>query len=276
MSSTSATLPAGGAVGGARRFWNMTLTLAFSQFKLRYFGSVLGYVWTLAKPLILFGILYLAFTEFLRFGGGIPFYPAFLITAIVLWTFFSDATGAAVDSLVAQEGLIRKMPMPLLVIPLSTVMVAFFNLTLNLVAVLVFIAISGVEVTWRWLEFPLLLLCLMVFTTAMAGLVATLYVPFRDMKQIWEVVLTAGFWGSAIIYPIEVAPESVREYLLYNPLATVMVQMRHAIIDPSAPSAVDVLGGWGMLAVPGGIGLLLLAITVYSHRKIAPQIAEQL
>jgi len=258
------------------RVVSLTTTLAVSEFKSRYFGSVFGYLWTLAKPLMLFGVLYVAFTHFIRFGGAIDHYPAYLLMAIVLWSFFAETTGNSVGSLVAHEGLIRKMPMPLIVIPLSIVMTASINLGLNLVAVFGFVLYNGVEITWRWIEFPLLLVALVVFSTSVSALVANLYVPFRDMKPIWEVVLQLGFWGTPIIYTFEAIPDSVDRYMMWNPLATIMTQMRHAVIDPSAPSAIEAIGGAGWLLVPFGIGFVTLVASFWLHRRTAPMLAERL
>lgn len=264
------------ATAELRRIWGLTTTLAVSEFKARYFGSVFGYLWTLAKPLMLFGVLYVAFTHFIRFGGGIEHYPAYLLMAIVLWTFFAETTGTAVGSLVAHEALIRKMPVPLIVIPLSIVMTASINLGLNLLAVFGFVLANDVEVTWRWIEFPLLVAALVVFSTAVSALVANLYVPFRDMKPIWEVVLQVGFWGTPIIYTFEAIPDSVDRYMMWNPLATIMTQMRHAVIDPEAPSAIEAIGGVGWLAVPFGIGVVILVASLWLHRRVTPRLAERL
>jgi ABC-2 type transport system permease protein len=259
-----------------RRFWDLTWSLAVTQFKLRYFGNALGYFWTLAKPLLLFGVLYFAFTVVIRFGEGIAHYPAYLIAAIVLYTYFADATTRAVTSLVDHEHLIRKVPMPLITIPLSISLHAGFNLVLNLIAVLFFVLISGVPITLSWLEFPLLVAILIVFSTAVGALVANLYVPFRDMLPIWEVVTQIAFWGTPIIYTVESLPDSIREPMMINPLATIMVEMRHSLIDPSAPSAAEAIGGAGLLLVPAGIVVGLLALSVYLHRHITQLVAERL
>ncbi|MGI8631599.1 MAG: ABC transporter permease [Solirubrobacterales bacterium] len=260
----------------ARRVLNLSLTLAASEFKMRYFGSVLGYFWTLARPLLLFGVLYLAFTHFIRFGGGIDFYPAYLLTAIVLWTYFSDVTSVSVTSLVAHESLIRKMPMPLLVIPVSISMTAFLNLCLNLIAVLVFIFLSGVHPTIDWLQFPFLVAGLALYAAAVGSLVANLYVPFRDMKPIWEVVLQGLFWGTPIIYTIEAVPESVKQLIMFNPLSVVTTQMRHSVIDQSAPTATTAIGGIEWMAVPGAIVLVTFGASLLLYRRYAPRIAERL
>ena len=261
---------------GLRRFVDLTVVLAITEFKLRYFGNVLGYFWTLGKPLVLFGVLYVAFTEFVKFGNGIPHYAAYLITAIVLYTYFADATTKAVTSLLENQSLIRKLPMPLIVIPLSVSLDAAFTLCLNLVAVLIFVAASGVQFGPSWLVLPALVAVLLVFSTAIGALLANLFVVFRDMRPIWEVVAQLAFWATPIVYTITFVPESLRKLMMANPLAVVMVQMRHSLIDHSAPSASAAAGGVVWLLIPAAIVVGTLVLSVVLHRRIAPIIAERL
>jgi ABC-2 type transport system permease protein len=259
-----------------RRLASLTFTLAVIDFKRRYYGNALGYFWTLAKPLLLFGVLYLAFTEILSFGGRVHNYPAVIITGLVLYNFFSETTGESLSSLVAYESLVRKVPVPLLVIPLAISLRAFFNVCLNLVAVLVFIAISDVHVTRLWLEFPFLLGALLVFSAAVGALLSDLFVPFRDMGAIWEVIVQLMFWGSPIVYPIENVPQGLRDVILCNPVAVIITQARHVLIDPSAPSAIDAMSNPALILVPIAIVLAAIAGSVMLYRWITPRIAEQL
>ena len=135
-----------------RRFTYLTATLAITEFKLRFFGSFLGYLWQLLRPLLLFGVLYLVFTEFVKIGGRVDFYPVVLLTNIVLFTFFSEATSGSVASVLDRENLVRKIHFPRLAIPVSVVVRAAMNLSLNLIVVLIFALASGVTPTIRWLE----------------------------------------------------------------------------------------------------------------------------
>ena len=135
-----------------RRFVALTYTLAVTDFKLRFFGSALGYVWTLMRPLLLFGVLYVVFTEIVKFGGGVEHYPVYLLMAIVLFTYFSETTSRCVTSLIERENLLRKMRFPRMVIPLSVALHALFNLGLNLIVVFIFVLASGIEPRPEWLE----------------------------------------------------------------------------------------------------------------------------
>jgi ABC-2 type transport system permease protein len=260
-----------------RRFWDLTMVLATTEFKLRYFGNVLGYFWTLAKPLVLFGVLYVAFTEFVHFGRGISHYPEYLLAAIVLFTYFQEATTKAVTSLVDNESLIRKIPMPLMAIPLSVSLDAAFNLALNLVAVVVFLIAGGVQFGASWLVLPALVAVLIVFSTATGALLANLFVVFRDIRQIWEVVAQLAFWATPIVYTINfVHSDFLRHLIMASPLSAIVVQMRHSVIDHTAPSAAAASGGVVWLLIPIGIVVGMLVLSVYLHRRTASRIAERL
>ena len=260
-----------------RRALYLSIALAVTDFKLRFFGSVLGYFWQLVRPLLLFGVLYLVFTHFVRIGEGVPFYPVMLLSNIVLYTFFAEGTGA-VTSLVDREGLVRKVRFPLLAIPLAAVLLAAFNLVLNGLAVLVFALASGVEPRASWLELPLLLLALWVFVLGLAMLLSALYVRFRDVKPIWEVALQLFFYGTPIIYAIETigVSKNVQELIMLNPLASILQQFRHAVLDPSAPSAAAAAGGTARLLIPLAVILGAFALGLWFFNREAPIVAEEL
>jgi ABC-2 type transport system permease protein len=260
-----------------RRFANLTRTLALTEFKLRFFGSALGYLWQLMRPLLLFGVLYAVFTQVLRFGSEARFYPVALLSGIVLFMFVSESTGAAVTSLVDRENLVRKVQFPRLVVPLSVVLTALMNLGLNLIAVVVFLLASGGSVRLTWLEVPLLALLLALFAGGIATLVSALFVRYRDVKPIWEVVLQMLFYGTPIFYTIDaVDNDTLERLLLCNPLAAIVQQFRHAVIDPSHPSAAAAAGGWPWLLVPAAIALALAVGGYRYFDRAAPRIAEDL
>ncbi len=259
-----------------RRLISVATTLAITGFKMRYFGTVLGYLWSLVRPLLVFAVLYLAMTQILHVGDAIPNYPAYLITGLVLFEFFSLTTTEAMSSLVANQVMIRSMTIPPLAIPLSVVLRSLLDLAIKLVIVGIVIAISGIPVTRDWLQIPFLLAFLIVFAVSMSGLLATLYVNYRDVAPIWEVVLQVIFWGSPIVYTIESVPDSIRTLMLLNPLALLMTQLRHAVFDPSAPPGWSYLPSLAYLLIPAAlVGMSLLAAVVLIHRT-TPRLAEQL
>jgi ABC-2 type transport system permease protein len=271
-------VPGPSALGGSpRRFVYLAMTLAITEFKLRFFGSILGYFWQLMRPLLLFGTLYIVFTQFVKIGGPVAFYPVVLLANIVLFTFFIEGT-SAVGSLVDHEALVRKIHFPRAAIPVAVVITAALNLSLNAVVVLCFALASGVEPRWSWVQAPLLLAALTLLVIGLAMLLSALYVRFRDVKPIWEVIAQMLFYATPVIYAIETIDVSseLRRLLMLNPLATILEQFRHAVIDPAAPSAADLLGGGVWLLVPAGI---IVAVAVLGWRVFnaaAPRIAEEL
>jgi ABC-2 type transport system permease protein len=262
-----------------RRLWHLAHTMAVSDFKLRFFGSALGYLWQLVRPLLLFGVLYVVFTEVVRIGGDVELYPVALLLGVVLYTCFSEATGGALSSLVDRESLIRKVEFPRLAVPLAAVLTALMNLALNLIAVVVFLLAAGGSIRWTWLEVPFLVLALALLTTGLGMLLSALFVRYRDVKPIWEVALQLLFYGSPIFYPIDVVlerSELAAKLMLLNPFAAIIQQARHALIAPSHPSAAEAAGGgaWLLLTVAIGVGVIALGYYVFNRR--APTIAEEL
>jgi ABC-2 type transport system permease protein len=259
-----------------RHFLLVARALASTEFKLRYFGSVLGYLWTLLKPLMLFGVLYVLFTHIVRIGKGVDHYPVMLLTGIVLYVFFSEATTGALGSLVARENLLRKVSFPRAAIPVAVSMTAAANFALGLVVVIALALFNGVEVRATWLLFPLLVLALVGFAIAVSLLLSVLYVRFRDVSPIWEVVLQLTFWGTPIFYTIETVPHGLRHLIMASPFAVIVQQSRHWLIDPHTLSASAASGGWERLLIPLAIYLGVCLISVVTFRRLAPRAAEEL
>lgn len=286
--STAPIAPIGERVDGPsalgndrRRLARLTWTLATTDFKLRFFGSVLGYLWQLMRPLMLFGILYVVFTQFLKFQGPEQYYGVALLLGIVLFNFFGEVTGGAVRSILAREQLVRKIDFPRLAVPLSTVLQALFNLGLNLFPVLVFLLVAGGRPRWSWFALPLLIVALALLGLALAMLLSSLYVRYRDIEPIWDVVLQAMFYATPILYTAELLKEkagatAIELLLLLNPFAAILQQAKHVFIDPSHPSTASYLASPVLLLVPlGSIALLfVVGYKVFEHE--APRIAEDL
>ena len=263
--------------GDLGRFVALTMHLAAMEFKLRFFGSALGYLWQLVRPLLLFGVLYLVFTEFVRLNEGVPYFPAVLLSGIVLFTFFADSTSGSVTAVLDRENLVRKIEFPRLVVPCAVVTTAFFNLAANLLAVLVFILATGVDPRVEWLLAVPLIGALVVLALGVAMLLSAIYPRYRDVKPIWEVVVQVVFYGSPILYAIEVVPnESFRQLIMLNPLASIIESWRHWIIDPSAPTAAQAIGGAELLLIPAAIVIGVFALGLWVFARQAPRLAEEL
>jgi ABC-2 type transport system permease protein len=264
-------------LSGWRHFAYVTAALTSTEFKLRYFGSVLGYLWTLLRPLMLFGVLYVVFTEIVRFGKAVPHYPVVLLAAIVIFNFFSEATSGGLVSLVQRENLLRKVAFPRAAVPVAVSLTAAANLGLGILVVFAFALIDGVDPTAAWLLFIVAVAGIVVLATAVSVLLATLFVRFRDVRPIWEVLLQLLFWGSPIIYTIEsVENGTFRHLMMCNPLAAAIQQARHWLVEPSTGSAADAIGGSVRLLIPFAIFIALVALSVWAFRRADPRMAEDL
>jgi ABC-2 type transport system permease protein len=289
------------------RFWQLAYNIARSEFKLKFFGSALGYVWQVMRPLLLFGVLYVFFVKIFHVdkatGTAAKFYGAQLLGSIVLFTFFSEAATGAVRSVVDRENLVRKIQFPRLAIPISVVLLALFNLTLNLVVVMIFALISGVRPMLSWLELPLIIVMVTLLATGMAMLLSALFVKFRDIQPIWEVVSQILFYSSPVIIPVEKVREALihgqrhvvtqngvshivfRHVALYhflyhvytlNPLVAVFQQFRHAMINRGTLSAGQTLGSWAALLEPLALVAAIFVLGFWVFNREAPHIAEDL
>jgi ABC-2 type transport system permease protein len=266
------------------RFWHLTYNIARNEFKLRFFGSVLGYLWQLMRPLLLFGVLYVFFTKVAHVNNahtpGATHYGAQLLGSIVLFTFFTEATTGAVRSVVDRENLVRKIQFPRMVIPLSVVLLALFNLALNLLVVLGFALAEGVEPMLSWLELPLIVATLAIFSTGIAMLLSALFVTLRDIQPIWDVVSQILFYASPVIISVETVREKFSHTLLHlymlNPLATVFQQFRYAMITHGTLSVGDALGSWTALLGPLAIVFAVFGLGFWVFNRSAPLVAENL
>jgi ABC-2 type transport system permease protein len=262
--------------GGRRRALELLYLIAVTDFKRIYLGTALGYLWSIARPLLLFGVLLGVFTQVFRLGSDVPHYEVLLLFNIVLFGFFQESTSAAVTSLVVQEGVVRKTQFPRLVVPLSVVLTGLFNLGLNLVVVAAFLLAFGVEPRWTWLLFPLVLALLIALTTAVSLIVSALYPRFRDMAIIWTVLATVLFYASPVLYPIDKVPGTLRDVFMLNPLAPLLELARKWVVDPSAPGPVEVAGGWPQLLPAVAIFAAVCVVAVRLFARAAPRVAEEL
>ena len=271
------------------RVWHLAYNIARSEFKLKFFGSALGYLWQVMRPLLLFGVLYVFFVEIFHVdrakGAAGHFYGAQLLGSIVLFTFFNESTSGAVRSVVERESLVRKIQFPRLVIPISIVLLSLFNLALNLVVVMIFAVVSGVRPMLSWLELPLIIAMVTVLSTGVAMLLSALFVRFRDIQPIWDVITQILFYSSPVIIPVETVKEklahgSLHHFLFHlymlNPLVSVFQQFRHAMINHSTLSAGQALGSWLALLEPLTLVAVLFVLGFWIFNRSAPQVREDL
>lgn len=258
--------------GGWRRSLELLYLIASTEFKRTYFGTVLGYLWSVCRPLLLFAVLLAVFTQVIKLGS-VDHYPVLLLTNIVLFGFFQEATNTAVGSVLNQEAIVRKTQFPRLVIPLAVVLTSVFNLLVNLVVVFVFILGFGVTPMWTWLLFPVLLVWLCILTTAVSMILSALYPRFRDMAIIWAVVSTALFYATPVLYPLERLSGTFKTVIALNPLTPIFELARRWIIQPDAPVLTSPLY---VVIVPGVISVAICVFAVWIFNREAPRIAEVL
>lgn len=261
--------------GDLKRLWSLTVTLAVTEFRLRYLGSVLGYVWSLLRPLLFFGVIYVVFTQIFKGGTG-AHYGVYILSNVILWTFFTEVAGASLGCLVAREGLLRKMRFPRLAIPLSVCLTSCFTLATNLVVVVIFALANGVRPRLTWLEMPVILALWGMLALGVGMILSVLYVRMRDVQPIWDVLSQILFYGSPMVYTLSRFSHSAQGYVLINPIAALVQQTASAFIDPSYHTAHGVMGGWINLLQPLGIIVAIFATGFWLFIKRAPLIAENL
>lgn len=235
--------------------------LVLADFKLRYQGSVLGYLWSLARPLALFTILYIVFVKFFAFGSGIPNFALYLLLGIVLWTFFIEATTTGLRAISDKGDMIRKVSISKQVLVVAPVAAAFVNLVLNLVVVAIFAVVSGVPIRPGVVLLPLVLAELLVLSTAMCFLLSALYVKYHDVVYIWELLTQVVFYGTPIIYPLTLVPHRFQALLLLNPLAQMLQDARYLMLGDQTGTAFSRLP-LALALVPPALVLLVLALSV--------------
>jgi ABC-2 type transport system permease protein len=268
-----------------RRLWQLTWTLARTEFKLAFFGSALGYLWQLMRPLLLFGVIYLVLSRsILASTSKQPYFPAALLLGIVLFNFFSESSGGAVTCLVNRENLVRKIEFPRLAVPLSIVTTSLMNLGLNLIPVVIFLFAAGGSPRWSWMLLPVVLLLLGLLSTGLGMILSVSYVRYRDIRPIWEVVLQMTFYASGIFISIAgLKPVTafglkinLSHVLMANPFAAILQEARHVFIDPAYPTAASAIGGTTLLMIPVGLGVATLVGGFLLFKRRAPLVAEQL
>lgn len=251
--------------------------LVRTEFKLRYQGSVLGYLWSLLKPLLMFVILYVVFVKFLRLGRDIEHFPVYLLLGIVLWGFFTEMTSQSLGAIVGRGDLIRKIKIPRWIIIISTSLSALINLSLNLVVITIFIVVNKVEITASAFLLPLALLHIYIFALGVSLFLSAAYVKYRDISYIWEIVLQAGFYATPIIYPMTLIPSLfIQKVLLLNPIAQAIQSARYDVVTNQSVTTSSLLGGSFYQYIPFMITAAVLILGVLYFKKESKYFAENI
>lgn len=252
--------------------------LVITDFKLRYKGSVLGYVWTLLKPLALFAVMYVVFIHFLKFGEGIPHFAVYLLLGIVLWNFFVEATVNGMSAVTGKGDLMRKLAFPRYVLVIATQLSALINLLINLIVVGFFVVINGVGIDLRALLLIPIIIELSVFSLSIAFFLAAVSVKLRDVGYIWELVLQAGFYATPIFYPLSMVMNvsaDAAKLMMLNPIAQTIQDARFAIISPQTPTTWSVVQNPVLVWIPLFLVTVIFILACVYFRKNSPHFAEE-
>lgn len=256
------------------KYNNLVKTIAITDYKLKYQGSFLGYLWSLMKPLLLFSILYFVFTRVFKLGGAIPFYPVYLLLGIVVWSYFSETTVTCLLSIVSKGDLIRKVYFPRIILIVSASITSFLTLFSNLFIVLLFGIFNSVPLSSRVLWAPLVFIELFIFVMGMGLFLGSIYVKFRDISHIWEVIMQALFYATPILYSPAMLPGVFKKIAMLSPLAQILQDLRYLLITP------DTVTSWKVLPapyyfIPYIIPILVFVFGYWVFEKMAAKFAEE-
>lgn len=262
----------------ARRNRILLRELVITDFKLRYQGSVLGYAWSLLKPLFLFAIMYVVFGQIVRLGT-IEHYSVYLLLGIVLWTFFTEITNQGLNSIISRGDIIRKISFPKYIIVLSTSISAIINLAINLVVVGVLMVINGVEIGPEALMTPLFIVEILIFALGIAFFLSSLNIKYRDTGHIWDIIMQAAFYATPIIYPLAIVIDKshlLAQLMMLNPVAQAIQGARHALVTQQTITLESLYDNPYFVAVPFIIVVLVFLGGAMYFRSQSRYFAENI
>ena len=250
--------------------------LVKTDFKLRYQGSVLGMMWSVLKPLMLFAIMYIVFVRFLKFGANITHFAVSLLLAQTLWGFFQETASQGMMAIVGRGDLLRKIKFPKYIVVVSSSVSAFINLAISLVIVALFMLINGVPLRWTMLIFPIVVVELYIFSLGVAFILSSMYVKFRDICHIWDVFMQMWFYMTPIIYPISMianagtpAMMTIAKVIMLNPMAQIIQDARYTLVGKT-DTVWSLIGSgpWSLLKlipVLSVIAIFVLGVVIFKR-----------
>lgn len=249
-----------------------------TDFKLRYQGSFIGHLWSILKPMMLFTIMYLVFMRFLRIDDGTPNAAVGVLFSLVNWNFFAEATNMGMLSIVGRGDLIRKLNFPKEIIVISAVCGAAVNYGINLIVVLAFTMISGILPNLNFLVLIPLFFEIVLLASGIAFILSSLFVKYRDIGPIWEVIMQAGMYGTPIIYSLtyilDRGQASIAKFIMLNPMAQIVQDIRHFIVYDGNPRGWDVIGNKAIAVIPYLLPIIIFTIGFIIFKKNAKRFAE--
>lgn len=253
--------------------------LVITDFKLRYQNSVLGYLWTLLRPLALFLTLYIIFGRFLKVGSDIPHYSVYLLLGIVFWNYFVEVTSGGVNAIVGRGDILRKLSFPRYVVVLSGTASAIINFSINMLIVVFLMVINQVPFRVNALLAVVPMLEMFLLALSLSFLLSALYVRFRDIGYIWEVFLQVAFYATPILYPLSLVTgysEKIAKIMLLNPMAQIIQDARSFIVTDKTQTIATLYGVWWARLLPLAITLIIAVISWKYFKSRAPYFAEEI
>ena len=252
--------------------------LTKTDFKLRYQGSVLGYLWALLRPLMMFAIMYVVFAKLLRFGSDIPHYSVYLLAGTSMWSFFTECTSQGIQAIVTRGDLLRKISFPKYIVVVSATLTAVINMLINLVVIVIFALINGVTPSWQWLLVFIPLIGLYLLSLGIAFLLGSINVKYRDITSIWDVIIQALFYAVPIIYPVSMVAstsEIAAKVILLNPISQCIQDVRYFLITDETITTWNYIDNPFLKAIPVIIIFAFLIIGALVFRKKSKFFAEE-
>ena len=252
--------------------------LTKTDFKLRYQGSVLGYLWALLRPLMMFAIMYVVFAKLLKIGNDIPHYPVYLLCGTTMWSFFTECTSQGIQAIVSRGDLLRKISFPKYIVVVSSTLTAVINMLINLVVIIIFALINGVTPSFSWLLAIPAILELYLLSLGVAFLLGAINVKYRDITSIWDVMIQALFYAVPIIYPISMvaaSSEIAAKILLLNPIAQSIQDIRYALITNETITTWSYIHNPLVFIIPVSIVVILLVTGALVFRRKSKFFAEE-
>ncbi len=241
--------------------------LTVSDLKVKYQSSVLGFAWSLLNPLLMMLVLYFVFSNVFRFED--KNFALYLLIGIISWRFFANATMSSMTSIVGRPSLVTKVYVPREVLVLSSVLSSFISSILEFMVLIPLLLFFGMDLSINLAFFPIIHLINLLLVYGISLILAALYVYYRDLNQIWDVLLQAGFFLSPIVYPISIVPEKYLSYYMMNPITIILGMYRESLLYSEAPSAAEMV----FTFVAGGL-MLLVGTLVF--RRLERNFAEEI
>ncbi|MBO7560461.1 ABC transporter permease [Candidatus Saccharibacteria bacterium] len=253
--------------------------LTKTDFKLRYQGSMLGYLWALLRPLMMFAILYVVFAKLLKMGSDIPHYPVYLLVGTTMWSFFTECTSQGIQAIVNRGDLIRKISFPKYIVVVSATLTAVINMLINLVVIIIFAFINGVQPSWNWFLVPIFLLELYGLSLGIAFLLGAINAKYRDITSIWDVIIQALFYAVPIIYPVSMIAQTsalASKVLLLNPIAQIIQDVRYNLVTTETITTWNYIDNPFVKIIPIAFIIILLVLAALYFRKKSKFFAEEI